>query len=188
MNASASFPAAVSYRSSRTARRSSSQAAVIAPLNPTMPGCTDYSFGPKNSLYPWARLQRVAPTRAKEPPLEPLGLKLPAVTFDPAIEAPAKKPTSVRRPRVAADRGSGGAGRGRSALNVLAALIVSAAVLYAAFAGAGPLPALGPAFNPVTGAWTMAADAAIGSQTLRLAGPDKPINVALQADRPSHLR
>jgi len=109
------------------------------------------------------------------------------VTFDPAIESPAKRQTSVRRPRVEADRGSGGTSRGRSALNVLAALIVSAAVLYAAFAGAGPLPALGPAFNPVTGAWTMAADAAIGSQTLRLAGLDKPVNVALEADGTSHI-
>ncbi len=37
--------------------------------------------------------------------------------------------------------------RPRSALNLLAAAIVSAAVLYASFVGAGPLPALGPAFN-----------------------------------------
>ena len=70
---------------------------------------------------------------------------------------------------------------------MIAALVVSAAVLYAAFAGAGPLPALGPAFNPVTGAWTMAADAAIGSQTLRLAGLEKPVNVTLEADGTSHI-
>ncbi|HEV2966780.1 MAG TPA: penicillin acylase family protein, partial [Candidatus Dormibacteraeota bacterium] len=111
------------------------------------------------------------------------------MTFDPAIEAPVKKQTSVRRPRVAADRGSGGTSRGRSAINVIAALIVTAAVLYAAFAGAGPLPALGPAFNPVTGAWTMAADAANSSQsqTLRLAGLEKPVNVTLEADGTSHI-
>jgi penicillin amidase len=74
-------------------------------------------------------------------------------------------------------------------INVVAALIVSAAVLYAAFAGAGPLPALGPAFNPVTGAWTMAADAANSgqSQTLRLAGLEKPVNVTLEADGTSHI-
>jgi penicillin amidase len=62
-------------------------------------------------------------------------------------------------------------------------------VLYAAFAGAGPLPALGPAFNPVTGAWTMAADAANSSQsqTLRLAGLEKPVNVTLEADGTSHI-
>ena len=70
---------------------------------------------------------------------------------------------------------------------MIAALIVSAAVLYAAFGGAGPLPALGPAFNPVTGAWTMAADAAVGSQTLRLAGLDKPVNVTFEADGTSHI-
>src|SRR5260370_31181225 len=33
----------------------------------------------------------------------------------------------------------------------------------------------------------MAADAAIGSQTLRLAGLDKPVNVALEADGTSHI-
>ena len=70
---------------------------------------------------------------------------------------------------------------------MVAALIVSAAVLYAAFAGAGPLPALGPAFNPVTGAWTMAADASITSQTLHLAGLEKPVNVTLEADGTTHI-
>jgi penicillin amidase len=111
------------------------------------------------------------------------------VTFDPAIEAPVRKQTSVRRPRVAADRGSGGPRRARSVINAIAALVVSAALLYAAFAGAGPLPALGPAFNPVTGAWTMAADAANSSQsqTLRLAGLQKPVNVTLEADGTSHI-
>jgi penicillin amidase len=111
------------------------------------------------------------------------------VTFDPAIEAPVRKQTSVRRPRVAADRGSGGPRRARSVINAIAALVVSAALLYAAFAGAGPLPALGPAFNPVTGAWTMAADAANSSQsqTLRLAGLQKPVHVTLEADGTSHI-
>jgi penicillin amidase len=109
------------------------------------------------------------------------------VTFDPAIDASVKKPTSVGPPRVAADPRSGGTSRGRSAINLLAALIVSGVVLYAVFAGAGPLPALGPAFNPVTGAWTMAADAAVGSQTLHLAGLDKPVNVTFEADGTSHI-
>ncbi len=109
------------------------------------------------------------------------------MTFDPAIDASVKKQTSVGPPRVAADRGSGGTSRGRSTINLLAALIVSGVVLYAAFAGAGPLPALGAAFNPVTGAWTMAADAAVGSQTLHLAGLDKPVNVTFEADGTSHI-
>ena len=56
-------------------------------------------------------------------------------------------------------------------VSLAAAALVSAALLYASFFGAGPLPALGPAFNPQTGAWTMAADAVSnGSQTLHLAG------------------
>ena len=114
-------------------------------------------------------------------------LKLSAVAFDPAIEARTKEPTPVRDHRVAGGRGAKGPRRVRSALNVLAALIVSAAVLYAGFAGAGPLPALGPAFNPVTGAWTMAADAAISSQTLRLAGLQQPVQVTLESDGTTHI-
>jgi len=56
-------------------------------------------------------------------------------------------------------------------VNLGAAVVVSAALLYVAFFGAGPLPALGPAFNPETGAWTMGADAAsYGTQTLHLDG------------------
>jgi Penicillin amidase len=89
--------------------------------------------------------------------------------------------------RVAADRGSKGPRRVRSALNAIAALIATAAVLYAAFFGAGPLPALGPAFNPVTGAWTMAADASISSETLHLAGLDQPARVTFESDGTAHI-
>ena len=109
------------------------------------------------------------------------------MTFDPAIEAHTKEPTSAGVHRVAADRKPKGPRQVRSAINVLAALIVSAAVLYAAFAGAGPLPALGPAFNPVTGAWTMAADAATSSQTLHLAGLQQPVQVTLESDGTAHI-
>jgi penicillin G amidase len=109
------------------------------------------------------------------------------VTLDPAIDAPAKRPTSVPGQRVATDRGSKGPRRVRSALNTIAALIVSAAVLYAAFAGAGPLPALGPAFNPVTGAWTMAAEAATSSQTLHLFGLQQPVQVTFESDGTAHI-
>jgi len=70
---------------------------------------------------------------------------------------------------------------------VIAAAIVSGAVLYAAFFGAGPLPALGSAFNPATGAWTMAADATINSRTLRLAGLQQPVKVSLESDGTSHI-
>jgi penicillin G amidase len=109
------------------------------------------------------------------------------VTFDPAIEAPLEKQTSVRRPRVAASASSRSPRPIRSGINLLAALIGSAAILYAAFAGAGPLPALGPAFNPATGAWTMAADAAISSQTLHLFGLQQPVNVTMESDGTTHI-
>ena len=73
-------------------------------------------------------------------------------------------------------------------VNSAAALIVSAAVLYAAFFGAGPLPALGPAFNPATGAWTMAADASsYGSQSLHLDGLQQPARVVLEAGGTAHV-
>ena len=73
-------------------------------------------------------------------------------------------------------------------VNLGAALVVSAAVLYVSFFGAGPLPALGPAFNPQTGAWTMAADAAsYGSQTLHLKGLQKPVKVVLEANGTAHI-
>jgi penicillin amidase len=73
-------------------------------------------------------------------------------------------------------------------INLGAALVVSAAVLYAAFFGAGPLPALGPAFNPATGAWTMAGEAAgVGSQTLTIPGLQQPVRVTLEKDGTAHI-
>jgi penicillin amidase len=75
----------------------------------------------------------------------------------------------------------------RRIANFAAAAIVSAAVLYLAFMGAGPLPALGPAFNPSTGAWTMAADAAIGDRMLHLAGLQQPVQVLLESDGTAHV-
>src|SRR5216684_1672357 len=77
--------------------------------------------------------------------------------------------------------------RPRSALNLLAAAIVSAAVLYASFVGAGPLPALGPAFNPTTGAWTMALDASLKNDKLHLAGLRQPVTITLEQDGTSHV-
>src|ERR1700704_1080984 len=116
-----------------------------------------------------------------------LWLRLSAVTLDPAVQAPTKKPTRVPGPRVAAGRTPGPPRPLWTALNAIAAAILSAVVLYAAFFGAGPLPALGPAFNPATGAWTMAADATINSQTLRLAGLQQPAKVTLESDGTSHI-
>ena len=72
--------------------------------------------------------------------------------------------------------------------NLGAALVASIAILYATFFGAGPLPALGPAFNPVTGAWTMAADAhSYGAQSLHLGGLQQPAHVVLEADGTAHI-
>jgi len=76
---------------------------------------------------------------------------------------------------------------GLRAVNAAAAVIVSAAVLYAASFGTGPLPALGPAFNPVTGAWTMAGDAAIGSETLHLFGLNQAVKVSLERNGTAHV-
>jgi len=70
---------------------------------------------------------------------------------------------------------------------VAAAAVASGAILYASFFGAGPLPALGPSFNPTTGAWTMALDASVRNETLRLAGLDKPVTVTFEADGTTHI-
>src|SRR5439155_9557044 len=72
-------------------------------------------------------------------------------------------------------------------LNLVGALIVSAAVLYVTFFPAPGLPALGPAFNPTTGAWTMAADAQVTDRMLRLAGLQQPVRVALEKDGTAHI-
>jgi penicillin amidase len=75
----------------------------------------------------------------------------------------------------------------RSTVNLVVAVLASAAVLYAAFFGAGPLPPLGPVFNPATGAWTMALDATIKNETLGLAGLEHPVKVTLEPDGTSHI-
>ena len=96
-----------------------------------------------------------------------------AVAERPAAIAPSNRP----RPRF----------RILPLVNLGAAILVSAGVLYAAFMPAGPLPALGPAFNPVTGAWTMAADARDTDRTVRLGGLDGPVTVLLEQDGTAHI-
>ena len=71
--------------------------------------------------------------------------------------------------------------------SLAAALVVSAAVVYASFFPVGPLPALGPAFNPTTGAWTMATDAQITDRSLSLAGLEQPVRVVLEANGTAHI-
>ena len=74
------------------------------------------------------------------------------------------------------------------AVNIVAALLVLAALLYAGTAGAGPLPPLGPMLNPGTGVWTMAADAHTPSDsTLHLAGLQAPVKVVYEADGTAHI-
>src|SRR5438067_7346979 len=72
-------------------------------------------------------------------------------------------------------------------LNLAVSAVVSAAVLYAAFFPASGLPALGPAFNPTTGAWTMAANAQVTDLSLRLTGLQQPVKVVLEQDGTAHV-
>jgi penicillin G amidase len=114
------------------------------------------------------------------------------VTLDPAIEAPAKandpKAPDVPDVPAATQRAPRRRGRPVRAINPLLALLVSAAVLYASFIGAGPLPALGPTFNPATGAWTMAADAApVHNETLSIPGLQQPVRVMFEKDGTAHV-
>ncbi len=110
------------------------------------------------------------------------------MTLDPAIEAevPEREAKAPERPSVAAPPKP--RRRTRSTVNVIAALLASAAVLYVSFVGAGPLPALGPAFNPSTGAWTIAADAApVQSDTLTIGGLSQPVRVTFEQDGTAHV-
>jgi len=101
------------------------------------------------------------------------------VTIAPAVEErPAVRRAAAprrRRPQL------------RPLINLAGAILVTAVVLYVAFFPAGPLPALGPAFNPTTGVWTMAADAQVGDQTLRLHGLQQPVSVLFEANGTAHI-
>src|SRR5436309_13048849 len=103
------------------------------------------------------------------------------VTAEPAVAerpaAPAIAPARQPRRRPGALR----------LLNLAAAVVVSAAVLYAAFFPAPGLPALGPAFNPITGGWTMAADAQVTDRSFRLAGLEQPVRVLFESDGTAHI-
>ncbi len=110
------------------------------------------------------------------------------MTLDPVVGAPARKEKkSALQQLSAARRVTRRRRRLKSLGNLIAAVIVSGAVVYASFLGAGPLPALGPVFNPVTGVWTMAADAIVSDQTLHLSGLQKPVRVTLEKDGTAHV-
>ncbi len=66
--------------------------------------------------------------------------------------------------------------------------MVAAGLVYLSANGAGPLPPLGPAFNPGTGVWTAAADAQLPhSDTLQLAGLDKQAGVTFERNGTAHI-
>ena len=110
------------------------------------------------------------------------------MTLDRAVEAPARKKAAPRKKRVAEkSRTSRWRPPTRHIVNVMAAAVVSAALLYAAFFPAGRLPPLGTAFNPVTGVWTMAADAQVSSGKLRVAGLQQPAQVTLERNGTAHI-
>ena len=112
------------------------------------------------------------------------------MTLDPAIEAKAPKDEVKASDRPVVATGTSKRPRRRlPAINALAALLVSAAVLYVSFFGAGSaLPALGPTFNPTTGAWTMAADATNPvNQTLTITGLEQPVRVTFEQDGTAHV-
>jgi penicillin amidase len=112
------------------------------------------------------------------------------VSLDPAVEAKAPK-EEAKAPdhAIVATRSSQRPRRTLRTINLFAALLVSAALLYVSFVGAGSaLPALGPTFNPTTGAWTMASDAANPvNETLAISGLEQPVRVTLEQDGTAHI-
>ena len=101
------------------------------------------------------------------------------MTIDPAVESPALKEEEAPRasparprPRISIHRPPT-----RNVASLAGALLVAAAVLYVSFVPVAGLPALGPAFNPTTGAWTMAADAEVTDRVLRLNGLQQPVQI-----------
>ncbi len=77
----------------------------------------------------------------------------------------------------------------RRVINVLAALLVSAAVLALFAVGYGPVPALGRALVPGHGAWASAPGGqAVHSQTLSLPGLAHPVSVAFTSHGVASVR
>jgi penicillin G amidase len=115
------------------------------------------------------------------------------VTLERAVEAPPRKGRARTGKRVAPARSvtKRRLPPRRHLANLAGATIVAALVLYVSFFGAGPLPALGPAFNPTTGAWTMAADAQVTDRTIKVTqlggGLQQPVKVVLEQDGTAHI-
>ena len=74
-------------------------------------------------------------------------------------------------------------------IEAAAAALATAAILQLAFSGAGPLPALGVAFNPRSGAWASAEDARSPlAQTIHLRGLRSSVEVVLEANGVPHIQ
>jgi penicillin G amidase len=73
-------------------------------------------------------------------------------------------------------------------LSLALALLFALALLDVGARGAGPLPPLGPAFNPGTGVLAMATGAAgLKTETLRLPGLERPVRVAFDAQGTAYV-
>jgi len=76
-----------------------------------------------------------------------------------------------------------------AALNLLLAVVVTAAVLYLGTFWAGPLTGAGPLLNPATGFWTAGSNAASPhSQNLRLSGLQEGASVTFDASGVLHIQ
>ncbi len=77
----------------------------------------------------------------------------------------------------------------KSIISLILALAFTGLVLDAGVRGIGPLPALGPAFNPVTGVWTMAQGARTPrTETLNLPGLNHPVQIIFDARGTAYIK
>lgn len=77
----------------------------------------------------------------------------------------------------------------RKYVQIAAAAVLTAGLLYGGARGVGPLPPLGPGFNPGTGVWHMAVDSKTPTtQTLHIAGLIKPVTIAFEANGIAHIK
>lgn len=73
-------------------------------------------------------------------------------------------------------------------VHLVVSLCVAIAITYVSAAGIGPLPPLGPALNPDTGVWTLAADAQLPATSARyLSGLDKSVKVSFEPNGTAHI-
>lgn len=70
---------------------------------------------------------------------------------------------------------------------LLASLAVCAVLVAGCLRGAGPLPPLGPTFNPGTGVWAAAAAAPLRPESLRVPGLRAPVMVSWDGGAVPHL-